>query len=211
MYRLTRSSKTNTTNSNPARIGNTNIAIVFGGTFAGVVFGVLLSVGFMKPMLQSAVASATKDLSQKVAVAAVPAANFTECTTPTITSGGQALGASTSLMPSSSNPSAPGGKGGGGSSGGTKTVFVHKLISGVFATTTASNNNTGPDSTNTIVTKNTNTTTVTNNNDISVNNSNDQSATSGDASSTQNTTAGNTASGSASNTNKSDLNIAVTN
>jgi hypothetical protein len=182
---------------------------VFGGTFAGVVFGVLLSVGFMKPMLQSAVASATKDLHQQVAAA--PAANFTECTIPTSTSGGQALGASTSLMPSSSTPSTPGGKGGGGSSGGTKTVFVHKLISGVFATTTASNSNTGPGSTNTIVTKNTNTTTVTNNNDISVNNSSDQSATSGDASSTQNTTAGNTASGSASNTTKSDLNIAVTN
>ncbi len=71
--------------------------------------------------------------------------------------------------------------------------------------------NTGPDSSNVVVSKVKNTLTVNNDNNVSVQNTNNQSAYTGDASVSHNTTGGSATTGSASNTNSTDTTISVTN
>jgi hypothetical protein len=210
--------KTNTRNYSsinggyPAR----SYLFTFGATFAGVAFGVLMSLGMMRPILQDQVASATKGLSQQI-VAARPASSFTSCAMPTASSGqgGELLGAQTVKAGSSPTTTKPGGgKGSGGSegnNGGNKTVFVHKLVSGIYATTTGTNSTTGPGSTNVVKSTNTNTTKVENHNDVTLTNNNRQTATSGDVTSQANTNAGQASSGDARNTSQATFDVNITN
>jgi hypothetical protein len=189
---------------------------MFGATFAGVAFGVLMSLGMMRPILQDQVASATKGLSQQI-VAAQPASSFTSCMAPTASGGqggGQLLGAQTAQVnkpPTESTTGGGKGAGEGSNSNTTKTVFVHKLVSGIYAKTTGTNSNTGPGSTNVVKSTNVNTTKVDNHNDVTLTNNNEQKASSGDVSSQGNTTAGHATTGDATNTSQATFDVKITN
>lgn len=197
-----------------AKSGN---LFTFFATLGGVVVGVVASMAMMGPMLQSQVASATKDLGKTVAFS--PASDITSaCVVPAEQAANQAKieTAATSrptLPQMQTSGNMGGGKGGEtgpmpGAGGNNNNTLIHKFVSGVWATNTATIKNTGADSTNSIKTINTNKTTVINKNDIQLKNNNPQTATSGDVYSSENTSAGTATSGTASN--KSDANFTVT-
>lgn len=217
--------------------GASNNLLVLGATFAGVAFGVLLSVALMRPMVHAQVASATKELrSQNQSLRALmikPASvakPYIGCAVPP---SGHTLGAQTTnanliskqthkpqVTPPHQTNTNPGRGAGGGSgnngggnnnNGGGKTVVIKKIIGAMHTKTIASNKNTGYGSTNTISTTNINKTKVENDNDILLTNNNPQSATSGQVISKQNTTAGNAISGTAANTSKTTFDISVNN
>ncbi|MGH7142065.1 MAG: hypothetical protein ACREF5_01150 [Candidatus Saccharimonadales bacterium] len=170
--------------------------------FMGVVIGVGASLAVVMPMVHSEFADQSRALSQKI-VAMAPAADTLSCVQPSTTaSTGQVLGASTiaaTYTAPKNHPSA------------SSTVFVSKLVSGVFANTTGTISNTGPNSKNVIATTNINKTTVTNDNNIVVSNSNHQSANSGNASVQNNTTAGAANSGNTSNDNDTSTTVDINN
>lgn len=206
----------------------TNYLFITLATFAGVAFGVLLSLGLMGPMLHQQVASATKDLSKQVAQM-TPASSYlpydgptqpTACTAPSGGSGGggaslqTAARTTTSSQPGSGagGGSTTGGRGGGnGGNGGTKNVWVHKFVSGVFAKTNATISDTGKGSTNSITTTNTNTTTVWNHNDVEMTNNNPQTAVSGNAKADANTHGGSATTGTAKNDSDASFSVNITN
>ena len=185
-----------------------NTLLTFSAAFMGVVVGVVAAFAVIMPVVRSEFAAQSKQLSQRL-VSMVPASTtLSSCVQPssgasTPSGAGQVLGASTVMPPAGSQ----------GQSGpqGPSTVFVSKLVSGVFATTTGTISDTGPQSVNKITTTNTNTTTVNNNNDVKVINSNDQSASSGDAKVNDNTNAGGANSGNTSNSNSSSTTVNINN
>lgn len=187
-----------------------NNLLTFSAAFMGVVIGVVAAFAVIMPMVRSEFAAQSKQLSQKL-VSMVPASTtLSSCVQPgngSTTSGGsgggQVLGAS-AMMPPAGQPNEQGQQGSG-------PTFVSKLVSGVFATTTGTISDTGPNSVNKITTTNTNTTTVTNDNNISVSNNNEQSANSGNASVKENTTAGAATTGNAANSNTSATTVNINN
>lgn len=194
-------------NTKTSKFQNSNL-FTFVATLSGVVVGVMASLAMVGPMVHSEVASATNAATRTISTR--PADLLTDCSTGVGGGGaagnaahqfGSVLGAS-SFLPNNT----PGGNGGGG------TTFVHKLVSGIWATNTATISGNGADSTNKVVTVNKNTTTISNDNDIHLTNNNPQTATSGDAKSYENTDSNaNATSGTASNTSDSSMNVSVTN
>jgi hypothetical protein len=182
--------------------------IALGAAIAGVVAAVPLTLAAVMPMVRQQIAADTAGLTSRT-LQVQPAADTLSCVQPTQASagtGGQVLGASTTQQPTT-----PGGGKGAGSGGGTPTtVFVKKLVNGVF-TSSGTISNTGPGSSNSITTHQTATTTVTNDNDISVTNLNHQDSSSGDAEVEGNTTGGSATTGDASNTNSSNFDLTVSN
>lgn len=188
--------------------------------FAGVVFGVLGSLGFISNYMQSQFAAQTAAIDKRL-VSFSPSSTYAgACVAPSTMAGGYGSGGVSgsghaAVMPSSTTPST-GGKGAGGGSGGDGHVptnpqqpkpskpFVSQLIS-------ANISNTGPRSTNTVNASNSYTSTVTNNNTVDVENDNDQAAFSGDATSTGNTTAGAASTGDAHNENSTETMITIKN
>ncbi|HVS58579.1 MAG TPA: hypothetical protein VHD60_02440 [Candidatus Saccharimonadales bacterium] len=134
-----------------------------------------------------------------------PADIATVCGTPQAPSG-HVLGAS---VQTASVPTG-GGRGSGIPSSPSSTTFIKKIVTGSLVAT-ATNSNTGPDSTNTIDISNKTTVTTTNDNDITLISHNDQHASSGDAQSSQNTTGGSATTGDATNTNDSNVNLSIKN
>jgi len=194
-------------NQNATKQLRTNYAVTFLATFAGVVFGVALSLGLLGTSLKSDAATAAKTQ----AVSVKPADDFTACVAPT-TSGGSGAGGETAAAVKQSTPSTPPelGRGGGGNENGGKTTVISHLITANF-TTTGTNSNTGPNSNNEVNTTNTMTTTIENHNDVTVTNNNPQHASSGDATATGNTTAGAATSGAATNTSDAEFNVSISN
>lgn len=173
----------------------------FVAAFTGVAVGVFASLAMVAPMIRSEFATQSQKLSQQLLSAAPAAATLSACTVPADETGSTAGSGAAAVQTATAVK--PGGGAGGGSS--TSTVFVHKLVSGIWAKDTATISNTGTDSENEVSFTNTNTTTVSNDNDLSATNNNPQYAQSGNASASHNTTAGQTASGTA--TNDSDMNV----
>ena len=184
-----------------------NNLLTFSAAFMGVVVGVVAAFAVIMPMVRSEFAAQSRQLSQRL-VSMVPASTtLSSCVQPssgaaTPSGAGQVLGASVVMPPAGHNQQGP---------QGPSTVFVSKLVSGVFATTTGTISDTGPQSVNKITTTNTNTTTVNNDNDVKVINSNDQSASSGDAKVNDNTNAGGANSGNTSNSNSSSTTVNINN
>lgn len=182
--------------------------VPFLATFAGVAFGVLVSLGFMAPIIKSEVASATKGLGSQRVISVLPADSLTACT-----------GGATGSGVHTASAMMPGGKGGGQESGGANSgggttinnQWIHSFVSGIFATDTGTNSNTGANSHNTVSFKNSVKTTVTNTNDINVTNNNSQSSESGDATSSYNTTGGSSTSGGAANTSNNTFSFNIQN
>jgi hypothetical protein len=195
-----------------AKSGN---LFTFFATLSGVVVGVVASMAMMGPLLQSQVASATKDLGKTVAIA--PASSVApECVLPAGQAASNQARIATASVPMTVPAPQAGGKGGeapvpGAGGNNNNKTWVHKFVSGVWATNTATIKNTGADSTNIVKTTNTNTTTVTNKNNVWLSNNNAQKAVSGDVNSYDNTTSGTATSGAAHNTSDADMNVTITN
>ncbi len=184
-----------------------NTLLTFSAAFMGVVIGVVAAFAVIMPMVRSEFADQSRQLSQKL-VSMVPASTtLSSCVQPSSGAGagagtGQVLGASAVMPPAGHHHGAP---------QGPTTSFVSKLVSGVFATTTGTISDTGPNSTNEITTTNTNTTTVTNDNNIEISNNNVQLGGSGDASVKNNTTGGSATSGNTDNSNSSSDTVNINN
>jgi hypothetical protein len=191
-------SKIQNPNPNP-RINN---LFIFGSTLAGVVVGVVAALAMTGPMLRTQVANATN--GSRV-IAARNADATLACGTASGASGnaGSVLGAFTAAT------TPPGLGGGGGGAGGGGNTFVNKLVSGVFATTTATISGNGANSTNKVTTVNKNTTIVHNDNDVNLTNNNSQTATSGDADTNHNVSGGGTSATTGTAENSSDTNMQV--
>jgi len=194
-------------NQNATKQLRTNYAVTFLATFAGVVFGVALSLGLLGTSLKSDAATAAK--TQAVSVR--PADDFTACVAPT-GSGGGGTSSAPAVKQAVATPPVELGRGGGGeASNPGKTVFVKKLVTGTIATTTGTNSYTGPDSTNVVRTTNVSETYIHNDNDVTVTNNNPQHASSGDAKTIKNTSGGNATSGTAENSSDADFNVSISN
>lgn len=203
MSAITRASNTNTTFAATAHRGLSVSAALFAimaGT-AGTAVGFIAAFAVAIPMLHQTLATETASLNSKLASSVTP----TDVSCAQVTPAGVVLGTSTGTA--SVAPSQPSG-GQGGMGGNT---FIKKLIGGQLATTTGTIADTGPNSSNEIVTKNTSITTVTNDNDISLSTSNDQQASSGVANVSDNTNAGSAATGDAQNVNSTSLSVTVNN
>jgi hypothetical protein len=202
---LTAMSKTKTVNTNQ-RVSN---LFIFGSTLAGVVVGVVASLAMVGPMIHSDVASATNGSRT---LSARTASDTFACSVPNSAVTGGGLGGGGSVLGASTGTTPVGG-GTGGDNGGTNTVFVHKLVSGVFAKTTATISGNGAESTNTVTTINKNKTVINNDNDVTLTNNNSQNATSGDANTDHNVSGSGTAAttGTAENTSSTDMKVNITN
>lgn len=187
----------------------TGNVFTFFATLGGVVFGVLLSVAITGPMLQSKVAEATQNATHTIV--ATPANYADACVAPTSQT---ATGGTGNNVTATQSTPVPGGRGGDApmpQPPHQDKIWVHKFVSGVWATNTGTISNTGSDSTNTVTAVNKNTTHVQNTNNVNVVNNNSQSADSGDVDSHNNTTSGGGTSGTASNTSKSEFDITLIN
>ncbi len=183
--------------------------------FAGVIFGVLGSMGFVGTYLDSQFAAQTAALDKRI-VAAAPASSTTvdgcygtssASTAPTTTASakvGHAVAAS--AMPAAQ----VGGRGAeeavkpSGHNGGSSAPFVNQLISGSIS-------NTGPGSTATINATNNFNYTQTNNNNVNVSNSSNQTSSTGSATTSNNTNAGSSTSGDSDNTNATHSDVYISN
>lgn len=112
------------------------------------------------------------------------------------------------LSSATTTPSLGGGKGAGPGAPGSTTnnTFVKKIVTGSLVAK-ATNENTGPGSTNTIDISNQNTSTVSNTNDVHLTTVNHQESESGDATVSGNTTGGSATSGDSTNTSNTDISI----
>jgi hypothetical protein len=196
-----------TQNPNPTqRINN---VFIFGTTLAGVVVGVVASLAMTGPMLRSQIASATN--GNRLVYAKNADATF-PCGTTSGLGGnsGSVLGAFTAA---GTTPAEAGVGAGGGGQGGGGNTFVHKLVSGVFATTTATISGNGAESTNTVTTINKNKTVINNDNDVTLTNNNSQTAPSGDANTDHNVSGSGTSAttGTAENTSDTDMKVNIVN
>lgn|GEM_PF-6529351 len=202
-----KTAKKTTKNSNQQVLMMKNHLFTMIAAFAGVVFGVVGSLGFMANYIHSEFATETANLKSQV-VKMVPSADVTTSTCSVPSSGGTGSGSNTSSVvtataPANSStwtPPAQGGKGGGDVSIGNQWTKDSGSIS-----------NTGPDSTNKISFVAKNTTTVTNTNNVNVSSNNSQSAGSGSANVSGNTTGGSATSGEATNTNNTSVSLSVDN
>lgn len=176
--------------------------------FAGVVFGVLGSLGFIGGYMHSQFAQQTAALSH----VAMANASDTMCVGSSSASGAasSANKPATAVTTSSSKPSTGGGMGGGMGGGGSQpggsghNFWVSQVGGGSISYT-------GQGSKNIIATQNTATYTEDNHNNVGVTNLNFQGASSGNATSKDNTTSGNTASGKASNNNSTSTDVNISN
>lgn len=180
--------------------------------FAGVVLGVLGSMGFVSNMLQSQFAAQNAQLGKQL-VSVSPASDVNACAVPSSSSasaGGRGGDEAVATAGPSGASSETGGKGadqGGGGNGGGRGAdvpFVNQMISGSLT-------NTGPDSTNTINASNNFSYKEVNNSDVKVTNDNHQRASSGDATVSGNANGGSAGSGQASNQNSSSTSVSIEN
>ncbi len=123
--------------------------------------------------------------------------------------GGQVLG--TAISAGQSTVPGQVASGAGSKNNVVTKTFINKLIGGQMTTTTAMISNTGPESTNKILSVNKTTTKVTNNTNISASVENNQQASTGDAGVKENTSGGAAATGDATNTNSTSLTFSVSN
>jgi hypothetical protein len=193
-------------NPNPStRINN---VFIFGSTLAGVIVGVVASLAMTGPMLRNQIAGATNGSH-------VIAARNADATFPcgTVSGGAGGGGSVLGAFTAANAPSEIGAGGGGGGQGGGGNTFVHKLVSGVFATTTATISGNGAESTNTATTINKNKTVIHNDNDVTLTNNNQQTATSGDADTDHNVSGSGTSAttGTAENTSDTDMKVNIVN
>jgi hypothetical protein len=195
-----------TQNPNPnSRINN---LFIFGSTLAGVIVGVVAALAMTGPMLGTQAAGASNGsrvVAARNADAMFPCGTFSGAGG----GGGSVLGASTVA---GTTPLELGTGAGGGGQGGGGNTFTHKLVSGVFANTTATISGNGAQSTNTVTTVNKNTTIIHNDNDVKLTNNNPQTATSGSADASYNTGgASNATSGTAENTSDTNMRVNIVN
>ena len=174
--------------------------------FAGVVLGVLGSMGFVSNMLQSQFAAQNAALDKRI-VATAPASDVNSCYGTSSASGG--AGKSADKMAVAAPHEQAGGKGAdeqpaGGKGGDAHAPFVNQLISGSIS-------NTGPNSSNSINATNNFNYTAVNNNNVGVTNSNTQTSTSGSSSVSNNTNAGSAQSGNADNHNSESTWVTINN
>lgn len=175
--------------------------------FAGVILGVLGSLGFVGSYLHAEFASENAALSKKI----VSMAPTSEVTSACVAPSGSGKSGSSNKPAAVQTASAPmnggnggGNNGGGKGGGGGQLPSVTQLVNGSIK-------DTGPNSTNTITATNTNTTTVTNNNFVDVTNASAQNASSGNATVKNNTNGGAADSGNASNQHNSNTSISIEN
>lgn len=90
-------------------------------------------------------------------------------------------------------------------------TFIKKLVGGQLVNNAAVIKNTGPNSSNEVITKNVAVTKVTNTNDVKVTSTNNQYATSGSANVSDNTNSGSATTGSADNSNDTSLALTINN
>jgi hypothetical protein len=185
--------------TNMSKFQNSNLFIIL-TAFAGMALGAIASLA-----IAGSLARPTVGVVKTVAMR--PASVMTDCSVPTATVGAARTGGS--VLSAAVVAPVEGGKGGDGPNAPTK--FVHRLVTGLVATTTATISDTGPNSTNEITTINKNTTTITNHNSVSVTNNSDQDADSGDANVSGNTNAGSAQTGTAQNTNETSTKVEITN
>jgi hypothetical protein len=176
--------------------------------FAGVVLGVLGSMGFVSNMLQSQFAAQNAAMEKRL-VAVAPASDMTACYGTSAASTTGDVGGKGAEVAAAEPHHEVGGKGADTSTPatggkGADMPFVNQMINGSIT-------NTGPDSHNTINASNTFNYSSTNNNNVNVSKNNNQSATSGSANTSSNTDAGSSQSGNADNHNSDTTWVNITN
>lgn len=187
-------------------------AIAFAAAITGTVVGFVATLSIAMPMVHQALAAEVSGVNARLASSVSP--DEQACLETGQSGGaGAVLGVETSATgPGAAAPTQPpaGGQG-SGPSNVTKNIFIKKLIGGQLVTNTAAIENTGPGSSNEVITKNTSVTNVTNTNDVHVSTTNNQSASSGSANVSDNTNGGSAASGTAANTNDTSLALTINN
>lgn len=188
-----------------------------GAAFAGVIFGVLGSMGFVGSYLNSQFAAQTAALDKRI-VATAPASVTTDGCYGTSTASVEPTHKVAKAAHSADHAGMVGGRGGdapaphgnngggsgGGRGGGSSTPFVNQLIKGSIS-------NVGPNSSATINASNEFNYTVTNNNDVNVSNNNNQTAVSGSATNNNNAHGGSSTTGSSDNHSSTATSVEINN
>lgn len=179
--------------------------IAFAAATTGTVVGFAATLSVAMPMMRQTLAAEVSGINARMASSVTPA----EAACFEGASSGAVLGMATGPSTAPSNQTS----GGQGTSPVTitKNIFIKKLIGGQFAHTAASITNTGPGSTNDVITTNTSETNVMNTNDVGVSTSNEQNAVSGPANVSGNTNGGSATSGAAANTSDTSLALTINN
>ena len=211
----TRTANSNQTRKRPQLSLLPTAAIAFAAAITGTVVGFVATLAVAMPMMHQALATEVSGVNARLASSLTP--DEQACIeTGQAGESGAVLGAETAAASPSaaSSQSSAGGQGGGPGNvtkNITKNIFINKLIGGQLATTTAVIKNTGPESSNEVITKNISVTKVTNTNDVNVSNTNDQSTVSGSANVSGNTNGGSAVTGTADNTNDTSLALTINN
>ena len=179
-------------------------AFTFAAVSLGVMVGVVSAMSLVMPMARTALASDVSGIGRTIQFKTAADTLTGSCTAPTTgassnTGSSQSSAGTTPVVSSFVKPQGP------------TNLLTSKIVSGIFGNQTAAISNTGPGSTNKVITDNQVTTTVTNTNDVAVSNSNNQSANSGSATTKNNTTGGSSTTGASTNTNSTDYTFNINN
>lgn len=209
----TRRAKANQAQIKPQLSLFPTVAIAFAAAITGTVVGFVATLSVAMPMVHQALATEVSGVNARLASSVTP--DEQGCfETGAQGESGVVLGAETATAgpgSSSSNQQPPAGGQGSGPSSVTKNIFIKKLVGGQLATNTAVIKNTGPESSNEVITKNVSVTKVTNTNDVHISSTNNQNAVSGSANVSDNTNGGSSVSGTAENTNDTSLALTINN
>jgi len=188
-------------------------AVAFVTAITGTAIGFVTAFSIAMPMMRQALASEVSGANARLASSISP--DGEECIE--VAPSGEVLGAETASaapieqVPGSQNNQSNVSNNTANNINKINKTFINKLVGGQFVNNTAVIKNTGPNSSNEIVTKNIAVTKVTNTNDIKVSSTNNQYATSGSANVSDNTNGGSASTGSSDNSNDTSLALTINN
>lgn len=185
-------------------------AVAFVTAITGTAVGFVAAFSIAMPMMRQALSSEISGVNARLASSISPDGQACFGTA----SSGEVLGAETaSVMPGQQTPGSEGNETNVPSNvvNNVKNTFIKKLVGGQFVDEAAVIKNTGPNSSNEVITKNIAVTKVTNRNDVNVVSTNDQSASTGSATVSGNTNGGSASTGSSDNSNSNSLALTINN